>query len=105
VKSVGHDAEVFDRCPIRVPTQRQRRSATRICAPLESFLRPPSVHSVRSSSCVTTVGAAGACVGFYAEHGPELVVLEAGGEDVAGAVALGVGDWHDRTLVGLADAV
>jgi hypothetical protein len=31
-------------------------------------------------------GAAGAGVGFHAEHGPDLVVLEAGGEDVARAL-------------------
>src|SRR6266508_3968664 len=51
------------------------------------------------------VRTAGAGVGLDAEHRPDLVVLEAGGEDVAGAVALRVGHQHDRALVELPYAV
>ena len=54
---------------------------------------------------IPDVGAAGAGVVVHAEDRAEPVILEAGGEDVGGAVAERVGDEDDRALIDLADVV
>ena len=105
VERVGHHAEVLHRLAgPRSDAQAAPQRDAHLHA-LGQLLEGPAGPLGAQVLVGDHVRATGAGVGLDPEHRADLVVLEAGGEDVAGAVALGVGHQHDRTLVHLADAV